>query len=271
MRHSKILLCTLSLLLVVLFLLPAAPLQAKKKKYKIKHHGMDLNYDGVVSREEWSGSATAFEQLDWNGDGILSGKELMAGMSKPNVAANAGQAGSNSFQSLDVNGDGVISRSEWKADYVVFERMDCNRNSQLTREEFNSQSDCKLGSAGSFQNLDANRDNIITIDEWRDTAQNFASRDCNHDNKLSKSEFFSQKCSSTVCDPDCLFRELDVNNDGTVTMSEWRGNNQTFARLDRNGDKQITRSEFNSINRKLSKEEKVLNTVDSILNSLFQP
>lgn len=37
---------------------------------------MDRNSDGVVSREEWTGSEQEFERRDWNHDGMLSGDEL---------------------------------------------------------------------------------------------------------------------------------------------------------------------------------------------------
>ena len=37
---------------------------------------MDRNRDGVITREEWTGTAQSFRETDWNRDGILSGDEI---------------------------------------------------------------------------------------------------------------------------------------------------------------------------------------------------
>lgn len=37
---------------------------------------MDRNNDGIVARDEWTGSEQEFERRDWNRDGMLSGDEL---------------------------------------------------------------------------------------------------------------------------------------------------------------------------------------------------
>src|SRR5262245_30502712 len=43
---------------------------------RIRFEAMDTNRDGVISRDEWRGSARAFTNHDWNGDGKLSGAEV---------------------------------------------------------------------------------------------------------------------------------------------------------------------------------------------------
>lgn len=40
------------------------------------------------------------------------------------------------------------------------------------------------------------------------------------------------------------FNELDTNNDGVISMGEWRGDRAAFDRLDRNNDGVISRTEF---------------------------
>jgi hypothetical protein len=37
---------------------------------------MDRNNDGIVNRDEWTGTEEEFERRDWNHDGMLSGDEL---------------------------------------------------------------------------------------------------------------------------------------------------------------------------------------------------
>ena len=46
---------------------------------RIRFAAMDRNNDGVISRQEWNGSARSFEVHDWNNDGRLSGNEVRSG------------------------------------------------------------------------------------------------------------------------------------------------------------------------------------------------
>ena len=43
---------------------------------QMRFRGMDANNDGVITRDEWRGSARSFERHDWNGDGRLAGNEV---------------------------------------------------------------------------------------------------------------------------------------------------------------------------------------------------
>src|SRR5215813_1408955 len=57
---------------------------------------MDINNDGVISRDEWKGKAEVFDKIDKNGDGSLTREEL--------DAAARRQAGR--FDLMDTNNDG---------------------------------------------------------------------------------------------------------------------------------------------------------------------
>ncbi len=46
---------------------------------RIRFVEMDRNNDGVITRQEWNGSAQSFDVHDWNGDGRLSGEEVRVG------------------------------------------------------------------------------------------------------------------------------------------------------------------------------------------------
>ena len=39
-------------------------------------------------------------------------------------------------------------------------------------------------------------------------------------------------------------KRLDVNNDGSISRDEWKGNPQVFERIDKNGDGSLTREEL---------------------------
>jgi Ca2+-binding EF-hand superfamily protein len=126
-------------------------------------------------------------------------------------------------------------------------------------------------SNATFRNLDNNNDGYIYRNEWRDTDQAFNNKDCNRDGKVSQVEYFTQSCSTGTCDVDCLFRELDVNNDGVIYRTEWRGNAQTFNQLDQNRDDTLTRNEFTYINQnQQGKTQRVLSTVSEVINSIFR-
>jgi len=44
--------------------------------------------------------------------------------------------------------------------------------------------------------------------------------------------------------PDSRFRQMDENNDGVITLNEWRGSARSFRVYDMNGDRVITPKEF---------------------------
>src|SRR6476661_2514205 len=55
----------------------------------IRFQEMDRNNDGVITRDEWRGSAQSFNVHDWNGDGKLSGNEVRIGAARDDRASNA--------------------------------------------------------------------------------------------------------------------------------------------------------------------------------------
>jgi hypothetical protein len=48
-----------------------------QKPGEMRFKGMDKNNDGQISRDEWRGNDRSFEKKDTNGDGVLSGTELL--------------------------------------------------------------------------------------------------------------------------------------------------------------------------------------------------
>jgi len=192
-------------------------------------------------------------------------------LSRTECNTTSNNTNGGSFSDLDYNRDNVISRTEWRGDRASFDRMDCNRNSLLTQSEFLSRTECNTTSNNvSFQNLDTNNDGYLSGNEMRDSSQNLVGKDCNRDNRVSRTEYFTQNCASNTCDFDCLFRELDVNNDGVVYRNEWRGTSQTFNQLDQNGNNSLSRAELANVNRnRQGTTQQVLGSVSDVIGSIF--
>jgi hypothetical protein len=49
---------------------------------EMRFKGMDKNNDGKISRDEWRGNERSFEKKDTDGDGVLSGNELLPAATK---------------------------------------------------------------------------------------------------------------------------------------------------------------------------------------------
>ncbi|HUR33846.1 MAG TPA: hypothetical protein VM032_08620 [Vicinamibacterales bacterium] len=98
---------------------------------------LDTNRDGRVTRSEWHGSREAFDRLDGNRDGVLSGTELYDSAPPPDL-----------FSSVDVNRDGQITREEWHWSKASFDQRDRNRDGRLSRAEF---APTAQGQSGAYQ------------------------------------------------------------------------------------------------------------------------
>jgi Ca2+-binding EF-hand superfamily protein len=88
---------------------------------------VDRDGDGRITRSEWHGSLQAFDRLDGNRDGVLSGTEVRGNVPTPDL-----------FTSLDVNRDNRITLNEWHWSRQSFEERDRNRDGHLTADEFTS-------------------------------------------------------------------------------------------------------------------------------------
>ncbi|HEX6162545.1 MAG TPA: hypothetical protein VFZ31_04210 [Vicinamibacterales bacterium] len=161
------------------------------------------------------------------------------------------------FQGMDRNNDGVITREEWKGSQRAFDNHDWNNDGRLSGEEVrpgaqrNSRWEEADHSANwrernlswtrsAFTNLDHNRDNRITPNEWHFDVETFRRVDSNRDNALNLTEFLGEGVDD-VRGTD--FDDLDYNNDGWVSNAEWLGGTNEFRALDRNRDGRLSRYE----------------------------
>jgi hypothetical protein len=71
---------------------------------------------------------------DWNRDGVLSGDELRADAVRPQ--SRRGERDDVLFASMDANDDGRVTRKEWTGTAATFNRLDFNRDGQLSPYEY---------------------------------------------------------------------------------------------------------------------------------------
>lgn len=158
-------------------------------------------------------------------------------------------------RTLDTNGDGRIDRREWRGDYADFDTLDRNRDGVLSQYELRQAgTNGAVGTSGfggsvpatsaEFDRLDRNRDGRITRNEWNGSAAEFDRIDANGNNVLTPNEFAATERTQSGQNNDVMFRSLDRNGDGRITINEWNWNRRTFDQQDTNSDGAITPWEF---------------------------
>jgi Ca2+-binding EF-hand superfamily protein len=104
--------------------------------------------------------------------------------------------------------------------------------------------------AQRFQAWDRNHDGIIQGNEWRAPEELFHQMDFDRNSVLSRDEFLGRAVTAehpvTSADREMPFEQLDHNNDGVLTSTEWHGGRSGFQQLDRNRDNVVSRSEYGS-------------------------
>lgn len=227
----------------------------KGKGNSMRFRGLDRNNDGRITRDEWRGNDHSFAVHDTNHDGFLSGTEIGAALQ---------DEGYDDFMEIDRNHDARISREEWRWDRAAFDRIDDNHDGWLTRPEYmdtthdGPDSHFPAPVPGSpnapvtptapipedpqarFNRLDRNHNGLISRDEWDGDRKEFNALDDNNNDALSRMEFLNLTPEMR----NARFKALDLNGNGTITRSEWKGDKQAFSRLDANNDDKLERTEF---------------------------
>jgi Ca2+-binding EF-hand superfamily protein len=204
---------------------------------RMRFEVMDSNHDGVITREEWRGSARSFTVHDWNGDGRLSGDEVRIGAHRNTNWDQVDPADDcltwtpAAFQALDRNRDGRISRTEWPYSLETFRRVDRNRDNVLAQPEFLG-TDYDDDRGDYFDDLDLNNNGRVERSEWHGGTAAFNDMDANRDGVEWADNMYDQ------------FYNLDVDRSGAVERDEWPWALGSFDRRDLDHNNTLSRREF---------------------------
>jgi len=94
-----------------------------------------------------------------------------------------------------------------------------------------------------FHGLDRNNDGRISRSEWKGHSNAFSVHDSNRDGFLSGMEVSSWSSHSNRAGMRYMFNDLDMNNNGVLSMSEYPGTRNQFRSVDSNNDGVLSRSE----------------------------
>lgn len=167
------------------------------------------------------------------------------------------------FQGMDNNHDGMITRAEWNGSDQGFRNQDWNGDGMLSGDEVRpgarretswnqdwnhdgivDQQDTAI--AQRFRGYDHNTDSRVAATEWPGNQALFRRLDANRDGFLTMAEYTNAGGyqADSQGGPAYTFVNLDRNRDGFVTRSEWRMGDADFNRLDVNRDNRISNYEF---------------------------
>jgi len=168
------------------------------------------------------------------------------------------EAGQNRFlKFFDDNGDDTVTYKEFKgASKKQFERIDADKNSTISEEEFTNYIKARRDERQKdiFGRMDTDKNGKISQAEFIKVSEERAKRkfkrlDKNKDGQLTNDELGGRNKKQHPGKK--IFQKIDANKDGKVTreesQAEWE---KWFQRMDSNGDKTVTVDEIRQERKK---------------------
>jgi Ca2+-binding EF-hand superfamily protein len=151
------------------------------------------------------------------------------------------------FERMDTNKDAQVTRLEAElASRSLFAKLDGNGDGEITKAEAESAARAarKEELTAHFKTLDANRDGRLTVEEAKLPAAFFEQLDADKDRSVVLEEFQAMP-EMGGARQQLEFDRADLNHDGKVTRDEGgRSAQERFDLIDTNKDSLITRPEL---------------------------
>lgn len=220
----------------------------------------DRNEDGKVTREEWTGTAEAFAQLDLDGNQVLDRRdraeaEAAAPAPAPALPETAAYlpATEQLLRRFDKDRDELLSQRELRGQQFLLAALpfaDADGDGALSARELDALAaavarrvDERNGRRPEpyrvpFDTWDQDRDGKVRQNEWQGPRAVFDSIDLDRDAAVSREEIV--RYERRVNGEDFVER-FDLDGDGKVSAEEFAGPPGAFRRADRNGDGRVDR------------------------------
>ncbi|MHC5011752.1 MAG: EF-hand domain-containing protein [Planctomycetota bacterium] len=143
----------------------------------------DQDRDGQVTRDEFPGSDERFDQLDVNGDGLLTDADRRpAPDAAPTDRAPATPTPRGPVDASDEDGDGKLSRDEFEGSDEEWRRLDANGDGWITKDETGEDRGPDLAAIVARDDVDG--DGRVSRREFTGTAEAFDALDRTRDGVL---------------------------------------------------------------------------------------
>lgn len=168
---------------------------------RMRMQGLDADGDGRITRAEWKGNGTSFQQHDTNGDGVLAGAEITPAAEpltdnedpaddwKEWWDFHQGRFESGAFDGLDQDDNQTVSREEWSGGFALFDRLDRDHDGVISQQEYENREFRGLTRETLFARLDANGNGRLEPDEWWWSRDAFALVDRDSNGWVTADEF----------------------------------------------------------------------------------
>lgn len=160
-----------------------------------------------------------------------------------------GALGAHFFERLDTNKDGQLTRAEAEGEAQrLFERLDASKDGELTRPEADEgmRAVAKEEIEARFKALDTNADGRVTPEESKLPARFFDHLDKNDDQAVTREEL-SAGPHLGAKGTGFMFKKADANSDGKVSRAEGtQAALERYDHLDGNRDGVLTRAELDA-------------------------
>ena len=242
--------------------------KSKSKNPKELIKKMDKDGDGKLSRDEWTGQAKFYDQIDADQDKRLTIAELTAhyeSLAGANGGKKTGGKGAaqktrskdpeEMIKKMDTDGDGLVARDEWKGQAVDYDKIDANRDARVTLAELTAHIAASANSGGGkksggkaknpkeiIKKMDTDGDGLIAREEWEGEKDKFDQFDADHDSRLTAEELVAGIGAGKDSKVNLMsaIRSFDKNRDSMLSRDEWTGPADQFESTDANQDGQLT-------------------------------